>query len=222
MLDLNDVHSLGGHAVRAVGLLIRAKREGMRLYIDDRGVVIVEVNKADPEMVGPPSVDRGLRDPRGARPNGHPGVERDPSERGIDAAHRADVRPGGSEGGELRKPSLTPMDLLDTVGVYSLISNDGCACGNFNVQGIAVDISCGRGGDPAIRVYRTLDIPLVNLEAFGAAVKAQIDEVYGRDLPLVFGAYEDSREYRAIRAWREAPGKPKYEDFLKTFEVHER
>lgn len=62
MLDLNDVPSLAGHAVRAVGLLIRAKREGMRLYIDERGTVIVEVNKAAPDMTGPPQwiVDCGI------------------------------------------------------------------------------------------------------------------------------------------------------------------
>ena len=62
MLDLNDVHSLAGHAVRAVGLLIRAKREGMRLYIDDQGVVIVEVNKAEPGMTSAPEwiVDCGI------------------------------------------------------------------------------------------------------------------------------------------------------------------
>ena len=62
MLDLNDVPSLAGHALRAVGLLIRAKREGMRLYINDQGTVILEVNKADPSMVGPPEwiVDCGI------------------------------------------------------------------------------------------------------------------------------------------------------------------
>jgi len=122
----------------------------------------------------------------------------------------------------MRRESLGLFELLERVGLYSLISNDGCACGHFNVQGVAVDISCGRGSEPAIRVYRTLDLTGVDLQIFAAAVKAHVDEAYGRDLPIILGTYQDSREYRALHAWRAAPGRPKYEDFIKTFEVHER
>lgn len=117
---------------------------------------------------------------------------------------------------------MNVLDLIESVGVYTLISNDGCACGSFSVHGVAVDVSCGRGGDRAIRVFRTMADCEEDLEPIAAEVKRQIDASYGRDFPVIFEAYPDSREYRALDAWRAAPGNPRYEDFIKTFEIHER
>ena len=115
---------------------------------------------------------------------------------------------------------MTVLEIIKTIGLYSLVSNDGCPCGNFSIQGVGVDISCGRGGERAIRLYRTLDIPKVDLHALAEEIKKQADDAYGRDLPVFFETFQDSREYRALEAWRAAPGNTKYEDFIKTFEVH--
>lgn len=108
------------------------------------------------------------------------------------------------------------------IGLYSLVWNDGCACGGFDIQGIGVDISCGRGAERAIRVYRTSDlVQRQQLEDVAAEVKRQVDDAYGRDLPIMFETYQDSREARALDAWRAMPAGTKWADFLVTFEVHE-
>ena len=116
------------------------------------------------------------------------------------------------------------MELLTDpkIGLYSLISNDGCACGSFDIQGVSVDISCGRGAEKAIRVFRTNDMSQSNLQEIADEVKRQVDFVYGRDLPIMFEAWEDSREARALEAWRKMPKGTPYGTFLETFEIHGR
>jgi len=86
--------------------------------------------------------------------------------------------------------------LIKEVGIENLGYFDGCCCSHFAVRNVHVDISCGKGGEQAIRVWsnsmdyddKTLLAPIMD------EVYSQVVEKSGRsgDFVRLFEEYKRS------------------------------
>lgn len=71
------------------------------------------------------------------------------------------------------------VEIIKLVEVWRLANFEGCTCSKFNIRGVDVEISCGKGGPRVIEVSaRSCDDH--NLRAIGEEVAQQVEVSDGR------------------------------------------